>query len=284
MNSKRQSGMALITVLLVMALALLIVSGLLRSHEMMVASIGQQVRFLQQWQLAVTGENYARALLAAEHGDAVASTHLDQPWTHSQRLQLDQGQVLVKIEDRASRFNLRALTRKGQIDRVTLQRWQRLRDALGIKSLGPEELQGMSLLELEQLRSLPGVDRALMQRLQPWVSLLPVSAGLNINTVSSTLLSMLEGIDESVVDQLLRQRPENGYATVQAFNEAANAQQLTIGGHGLAVSSHWFHVTVEVQQNGQTLYLFSDLERGPEKNQVRVIRRSVSRLGSDQAS
>jgi len=283
MNSKRQRGMALITVLLVMALAVLIVSGLLRSHEMVVASIGQQVRFLQQWQLAVTGENHARALLAAEHGLEPSTTHLAQPWAQLQRLQLDQGQVLIKIEDRASRFNLQALAARGQIDRVTLQRWQRLRDALAIQSLEAQDLQGMSLLEVEQLRALPGVDRALMQRLQPWVTLLPVSAGLNINTVSATVLSMLEGVDERDMDQLLRQRPEHGYASVQAFVDQANAQQLAITGHGLAVSSNWFDVTVQVQQDGQTLYLFSALEREPQTNRVRVVRRNISRLGADQA-
>ena len=66
----RQRGIALISVLLVMSLALLITSGLLRSHRLSLQSSGQQLQQLHLRQLGVAGETWALVLLQEAAGSA----------------------------------------------------------------------------------------------------------------------------------------------------------------------------------------------------------------------
>ena len=54
-----QRGIALISVLLVLSLALLITGGLLRSHHLSLQSSGQQLQQIQLRQLALGGETWA---------------------------------------------------------------------------------------------------------------------------------------------------------------------------------------------------------------------------------
>lgn len=57
---RNQRGIALITVLLVMSLALLITAGMLRSHRLALNSSAQQIHQLQLRTLAFAGETWAR--------------------------------------------------------------------------------------------------------------------------------------------------------------------------------------------------------------------------------
>lgn len=66
----QQRGIALISVLLVLSLALLITGGLLRSHHLSLQSSGQQLQQLQLRQLASGGETWALMLLRDALQDA----------------------------------------------------------------------------------------------------------------------------------------------------------------------------------------------------------------------
>lgn len=279
MSAERQSGVALLSVLLVMALTLVIVSGMLRGHQVGVFGVAQQVRQLQLWHLALAGEALARERLYQGEQSALTPTHLGQAWSGVHTLEHQGAKVQVTLEDLAGRFNLTALTRSGQVDALTLQRWQHLREALAIEALPAQQLQGLSVLSLEQLRALPGVDAALLQRLRPWVALLPDEAGLNVNTLSAPLLARLEGVPVAAVQGLFEQRPARGWASVQQFAGEPLVQQLGIASHGLTVASRWFVARIEVREAGQVLYLYSELQRDAGSGRIRVVRRTLTRDG-----
>lgn len=279
MNAERQGGVALLSVLLVMALTLMIVSGMLRGHQVAVTGVAQQARQLQLWHLALAGEALARKRLDQGRLAPSTSTHLGQMWSAPQRLEHEGAEVRVSVEDLGARFNLNALTRDGQVDALTLQRWQHLRESLAIEALPAEQFQGLSLLSLDQLRALPGVDGALLQRLRPWVAVLPEEAGLNINTLSAPLLARLEGVQPAALQPLLQQRPAQGWASVQQFAAEPLVQRLGIASHGLAVNSHWFAARIDVREAGQVLHLYSELRRDAGSGRIKVVRRTLSRLG-----
>ena len=280
MNAERQGGVVLLSVLLVMALTLMLVAGMLRGHQVAVTGVAQQARQLQLWHLALAGEALARQRLAQAPVTATSPiTHLGQAWSVPQRFRHEDAEVRVTLEDLSGRFNLNALTRAGQVDTLTLQRWQQLRESLAIEALPAELFQGRVLLSLEQLRVLPGVDRELLQRLRPWVTLLPDGAGLNVNTLSTSLLARLEGLQVAALQPLFQQRPAHGWASVQQFAAEPLAQRLGIASHGLSVASRWFAAHVEVHDGGQVLHLYSELHRDPQSARIRVVRRTLSRLG-----
>lgn len=97
-----QRGIALISVLLVMTLALLITAGMVREHRLLVRSSAWQLQALQLRQWALSAEQWAQGQLPRQAGPVT----LDQPWAQVQAPWAPaSGQLEVVIEDLAGRAN-----------------------------------------------------------------------------------------------------------------------------------------------------------------------------------
>lgn len=273
MSAVRQRGVALVTVLLVMALMTMLVASTLRSHQGMLGAIGRQIETSRLLQLAHAGERHGMAQLKQQVATLLQITHPGQPWAQTRFLDLEQGQVRLQLEDLSGRFNLAALTARKTLDPVLLERWQRLCRALQIEAPVLDSLAGQRLLDPSQLRTLPGVDAEVMSRLRPWVVALPAQAGLNINTAPAVVLAALEGVEAATAQGLADGRPEEGHASVQRFLAQPQLLGLGIDSHGLRVTSRWYRLEVRAELEGKHLYLYSDLEIDPNTHQVRVVRR-----------
>ncbi|MNO62152.1 General secretion pathway protein K [compost metagenome] len=262
-----QRGVALISVLLVMSLALVIIGGMLRSHRTLLQGIGQQLQQMHLRQLAVAGETWGLGLLKAQQKD---SDLIAQP---SSAFAMEDAQIRVEIEDLAGRFNLNALLIQGQVDQVTLNRWARL---LALLERPPVQLEQVGALrELSQLRLLPGVDAELLRHLAPWVALLPAEAATNVNTAPALVLRTLDGIESSTAEALVRQRSTAGWPSVQAFTQDPLLSGLGLSSHGLGVDSRWYRITVLVTQGQGHLRLATDVERDPKTRHLNVLQRRV---------
>lgn len=262
-----QRGVALISVLLVMSLALLIIGGMLRSHRALLQSTGQQLQQMHLLQLGVAGESWGLMLLKAQQKD---SELIAQP---SSTFAVEDALVRVDIEDLAGRFNLNTLLIQGQIDQVTLNRWARL---LTLLELPPLQLEQVGALrELSQLRLLPGVDAELLRRLAPWVALLPAEAATNINTAPALVLRTIDGVERTTAEALVRQRFVAGWPSVQAFTQDPLLSGLGLSSHGLGVDSRWYRITVQVTQGQGHLRLATDVERDPKTRQLNILQRRV---------
>ncbi|MBA6097804.1 MULTISPECIES: general secretion pathway protein GspK [Pseudomonas] len=273
MKRQRQKGLALITVLLVMALLTLLVAGMLHSHRLLLGGVAQQLDATRLLRLAQAGEQQALASLRGEVGEILQVTHGRQGWGQPRVLTLGEGRVQLQLEDLAGRFNLGALTAGKTPDPLLIERWQRLCHALQVAPPALEALAGQPLLDPTQLRALPGVTAEVMARLQPWVVVLPKEARLNINTAPARLLAALAELSPAVAADLIRQRPEAGYPTVERFLASAQLEGVGVNRRGLAVTSRWFRLEVQAQQAGRRMYLYSDLEIDLNTHQVRVVRR-----------
>ncbi|AXP06635.1 general secretion pathway protein GspK [Pseudomonas fluorescens] len=269
---KRQRGVALISVLLVLSLALLLTAGLLRSHRLLLQSSAQQLQQVQLRQLGLAAEAWAQAVLEDSAITSSGPVDLSQDWARLKpAFEMEDAEVHVDIEDLAGRLNLNALLAQGQTDQVTLGRWTRL---LALLDLPAQALpQVGSVQELSQLRLLPGIDSQTLRRLEPWVVLLPKEAQLNINTAPLLLLMTLDGMEEGPAKALLNQRSRTPYTSVQAFTNDPLLSGLGIGSHGLGVSSRWFRITVSVIRAGSRLRLASDIERDSVSGRWTVVQR-----------
>ncbi|WP_248805725.1 type II secretion system protein GspK [Pseudomonas sp. MWU13-2100] len=274
MNRIGQRGVALISVLLIMTLALVVVGGLLRSHTRALQSSAQHIHQVQLRQWALAAESWARELLLAPELLEAKTIHLAQPWARpSLPFELSGVEVRIGIEDLAGRFNLSRLLLPGKADEISLERWSRLLAALEIPAFDLAPLRGTEVTDSSQLRLLPGVDLDLLQRLQPFIALLPPEATLNVNTTTATLLATLEGMTASSARELVARRPLEGYADAHEFTRAPGLDGLGIASHGLGVDSRWFRVTVEVGAGAARLRLVSDLERPRDSRRLRVLQR-----------
>lgn len=256
----RQRGVALISVLLVLSLALLLVGGLLRSHRLLLHSSAQQLQQVQLRQLGLAGEDWARVVLENSGITPSGPVDLSQDWARlGPVLEVDGAELHIDIEDLSGRLNLNALLALGQIDQVTLGRWARL---LALLDLPPLSLPQVGpVQELSQLRLLPGIDGQTLRRLEPWVVLLPKDARLNINTAPQRVLMTLDGMEAGVAQALVNQRRNAPYASAQAFTNDPLLSGMGLNSHGLGVGSRWFRIAVSVTHAGSRLRLASDVER-----------------------
>ncbi|TWC60764.1 type II secretion system protein K (GspK) [Pseudomonas sp. SJZ080] len=270
----RQRGIALISVLLVMSLALLITSGMLRSHRLSLQSSGKSMHHIHLRQLASAGETWALLQLQDAANASPKNVDLTQDWARTTPdFDIEGAQLRVDIEDLAGRFNLNSLLIQGQIDQVTLDRWGRLLELLDLAPLPLSQVG--ALQELNQLRLLPGVDGPLLRQLEPWVAVLPADAALNINTAPALVLRALDGVEATTAEALVRQRSATAWASVQAFTQDPLLAGAGLSSHGLGTGSRWFRITVQVIQGQSRLLLATDVERDPDTHHFKILQRRL---------
>ena len=271
---KAQQGIALLTVLLVMSLALLITAGMLRSHRLALHSSAQQLHQLQLRQLSIAGETWGRQRLRGVLVDPKAVVAAGQGWaTGTPALDSENARIEVHIEDLAGRFDMTALLGKAPVDEVIAQRWLRLQTLLEVTPVPASTLQGLSLSDISQLRQVPGVDARWLTRMQPWLALLGSGGLLNINTASATLLATLEGVTSDMARRLVAERPLQGYASVQDFTFLPALIGLGVQSQGLGIGSRWFRITTEVRLGQSRLRLESDVARNLETGKWHLLQR-----------
>lgn len=269
-----QRGVALISVLLVMSLALLITGSVLRSHRLSLQSSGHALQQIHLRQLAVAGEAWALLRLQNAAKDAPKTVDLTQDWARATpNFDVEDAHVRVAIEDLAGRFNLNAVLVQGQVDQVTRNRWARLLAGLDLASLPLTQVG--ALRELSQLRMLPGVDGQWLRQLEPWVALLPADAALNINTAPAQVLMALDGMDAATAEALVRQRSTTAWPSVQAFTQDPLLSGIGLSSHGLGTASRWFRITVQINHGQGRLRLATDVERDPKTHLFKVLQRRL---------
>ena len=271
---KAQQGIALLTVLLVMSLALLITAGMLRSHRLALHSSAQQIHQLQLRQLSIAGETWGRQRLRDVLVDPKAVVAAGQGWaTGTPALDSENARIEVQIEDLAGRFDMTALLGKAPVDEVIAQRWLRLQTLLEVSPVPASTLQGLSLSDISQLRQVPGIEARWLTRMQPWLALLGSGGLLNINTASATLLATLEGVTPDMARRLVAERPLQGYASVQDFTFVPALIGLGVQSQGLGIGSRWFRITTEVRLGQSRLRLESDIARNLETGKWHLLQR-----------
>lgn len=268
----RQRGVALISVLLVLSLALLLTGGMLRSHRLLLQSSAQQLQQVQLRQLGLAGEAWAQRVLEDSAIAPSGPVDLSQDWARLEpAFEVEDAEMHIEIQDLSGRLNLNALTAQGQIDQVTLGRWTRLLALLDLPALSLPQVGPVQ--ELSQLRLLPGIDGQTLRRLEPWVAVLPKEARLNINTAPQLLLMTLDGMADGPAKALVNKRRNTPYASVQAFTGDPLVSGLGLSSHGLGVSSRWLRITVSVTHAGSRLRLASDMELDPLTGRWTVLQR-----------
>ncbi|TWC24186.1 general secretion pathway protein K [Pseudomonas sp. SJZ085] len=276
-----QRGVALISMLLVLSLALLLVGGMLRSHRLLLSSSAQQLQQVQLRQLGLAAEAWAHAVLEDSVNTQAGHIGLSQDWARlAPVLTLDDAGIEVDIEDLSGRLNLSPLLARGQVDQVTLGRWARLLSLLDLPELLLPQVGAVQ--ELSQLRLLPGIDGQTLQRLEPWVAVLPMDAQLNINTAPQRVLMTLDGMDAGAANAVIARRADTPYTSVQAFTSDPLLSGLGLSSHGLGVSSRWFRITVSVTHADRHLRLASDIERDPVTGQWNIRQRRFLPINSSE--
>jgi len=310
MTRRAQRGVALITVLLVVAIVTVVCAGLIARQQLAIRATANQVQARQAWHYALGGEALAQAILSRDlkvaGGDPQKPVdHLLEAWAKPLPVfPIEQGEIAVRIEDLAGRFNLNSLVQNQQRNDKAVAQFKRLLENLQIEQpyaerladwldddqepsgeSGAEDSQyllqqpayrpaNQALEDVSELRLLLGMSEADYLRLAPHVSALPGAAALNVNTASAMVLSCLAaGLTPDAAQALVAARGREGYRDLGSFTSQP-ALGGSVSAEGLALGSQYFRVISEVRLADRRQVLLSTLQRDT-KGRVRVLQRDL---------
>ena len=282
MNPSKQTGVAIIMVLLIVALATSLASYMAQQQNLWLRQVESQFDRAQARRIGIAGIDWARAILA-DDARTNSSDHEQEMWAlRLPAMPVENGEVIGMVEDRQGLFNLNNLVRNGTTSAADVAQFQRLLALLGLPAdlaitlsdwmdtdlevqagggedeyylalTPPYRAANRPLSELGEVVRIKGFNGNIMERLQPFVSVLPVAGPVNVNFAPPEVLAaIIPGLSLSDARSLVEQRRGKPFNTKKDFmdlplittltknmkqNEASDLDQ------NIAISSQFFWVT-----------------------------------------
>ncbi len=124
----------------------------------------------------------------------------------------------------------------------------------------PYRTAGVLMSDPSELRAVDGVTPEIYAMLRPWVCTLPIAetSSININTLTpeqAPLVAMLfaDTLSVEAARGMILRRPPQGYGSTSAFLNAAGNGATPEGGAGLAITSKWFALGIDVTNGASRL-------------------------------
>lgn len=306
---RRQHGVALLTAVLVVALATLLVAVMLETGEDARARTRNALRAEQAHAYVIGLEAWAAELLRR---DAEEGPGFDSPasaWAQDlPPLPVPGGRISGRLRDQNGCFDVNALVVNDQHDEQARVRFERLLRALDLdpaiaaqvvdwidsdttpESGGAEDLQYLlqspayraanrPLVHVSELRLLRAMNEDTYRRLSPHVCALPApGAAINVNTATPQLLMSLH---DSISEPLARQLHQDGrarFSSAEAFMQALRSAGVDLAEGqtlpGIGVRSTHFIARADIFIDDLPMTWFSLIAR--EEQQTTVYWRTQS--------
>jgi general secretion pathway protein K len=271
MNTQR--GVALITVLLIVAMATTVAAFMAQQQGFWQREFENGRDRAQARRIAQAGVDWARAVLA----DDAANNQYDHPremWAMKlPPIPIEEGEVQGLITDQQGLFNLNNLVQNGMASPADVARLQRLLSTLGLPpelanaltdwmdadnvpmATGgaedgyyanlpkPYRAANRPLAELAELLWVQGFDVQSIRRLSGYVTVLPERTQVNLNFASAEVLSaVIPGLPLQDARQMVMARKDHPFTTVAEFLQKLPAGVGQDASAELSVSSKYFLV------------------------------------------
>jgi general secretion pathway protein K len=297
----RQRGIALITALLVVAVAVIAAAAMLVTHNVAVHR-SSNLRFVEQaWWYGAGVENWVAEILMQDKqsGDEDVD-HLGEPWATSvENLPIEGGAIRGQVFDQQRCFNLNNLV--GDLAEPAGEQLQRLLGLLEnsdpynapalVQSIRdwidedanpqipggaedsiytgfdpPYRAPNRLMESVTELLLVNGMTPELYQALSPYVCVLPESGTrINVNTAPGLVLaSLAHGVSAEDGEKLAEKRGTGYYKTTQEFRAETTYSGKTVDERLISVNSSYFLLTGEIQVGNGRVNLYSLLQRGPD--------------------
>jgi general secretion pathway protein K len=300
-NWRSNRGVALITAMLITALATLVAANLAWDNALDVRRTMVQLNRDQAVQVALGAEDLVISVLHQDL-DEGQTDHLGEFWAGDLPVfPIEGGEVFGTIEDLQGRFNINnLLDPDGNIDQESLEQFRRLLNVLGLDPrfagiaadwldgnedaefpdgaedpiytafVPPYRSANQPLTSASELAALDGMDKQTLDTLLPHVVALPGRTNINVNTATAAVLQSLgENISASDVEGLVKERENGGFTDVQAaFASLVTPDVL----NKLDDSTDYFQFRVVVRIDTVRITLYSLLLRGPQGDVTPIMR------------
>jgi general secretion pathway protein K len=297
----RDSGVALITAMLITALATMVAANLAWDNALDVRRTTVLLNRDQAIQVALGGESWIISILHQDLEDS-ETDHLGEIWAGElPGLPIDGGEVFGAIEDLQGRFNVNNLVdQNGEVDEESVEHFRRLLLALGLDPrfaglatdwldndidagfpdgaedsiytgmIPPYRTPNQTLSSVSELAALEGMDKLTFNTLEPHIAALPGRTNINANTATP---AVLQSLDESItvgdVEGLLAERESGGFTDLQNSFSSLVAPDVI---NKLDESTQYFHLKVVVRIDTVRITLNSVLQRGPRGDVTPILR------------
>ena len=287
-----QTGIALITALLVVSLTTTAAAALLSQQQIDFARTENLLNSEQAYQYGLGVEIWAAGLLAADRKTS-DTDHLHEPWASKlEPVTIDGGEVSGYTVDMQGRLNLNNIAQAGENGVIAKERFERLLGVIGaplaiadaladwldadsemrnpngaedeayLGEQPPYRAANGMLVSVTELRLVKGVTNELYQAVAPYVKALPVAASVNVNTAPiPVLMSIIPGLSEGEAKSLVGARGKTGFASVEEFLAEVSFLGRTGNALGLAVTSDYFQTRADVSLPRAHVHLTSLLQR-----------------------
>jgi general secretion pathway protein K len=286
--SRRQSGVALITALLITAIATVAAVAMASRQNLEVRRTTNVMEFDQAYLFALGVESWAKQALVRDLQNSTTD-HLKEAWaTILPPIEVEGATVAGRIEDLQGRFNINNLVdNTGKANEDEIARFRRLLQALEIdpkladavvdwidpdsEPRFPDGAEDQVYLDMNppyrpanapmthpsELLLVHGFTPEIYNVLAPHVWTLPVKTTINVNTATApVLMSLIEGLKDSEAEQLIADRGDKGYQTVEEFLAHPVLKDKHVTVPNISVATSWFliHGTVHYGRNQVNLH------------------------------
>ena len=211
MSSRTQRGTAVVMAMLIVAAAATLVSGAMWQQSALIRETENELEYAQARWLVRGAIDWAGVILR-EDARSSAVDHAGEPWAvplADTRLNENDGRppayLAGGIEDEQAKFNLRNLINtQREVEPRELKALQRLLGSLGLNESIAERIAervqaavraalaqqpALGLVALDDLLAVQGMEPASLERLRPYLTLLPEPTPVNANTASAEVLA-----------------------------------------------------------------------------------------------
>lgn len=298
-----QRGIALVTALLVVAIATVLAVEIAARERLDIRRSQNMIARDQAYDLALAGESWALDLLRTDMEENDIDGFQDN-WAQPILLPpFEEATLGMWIEDLQGRFNLNNLANvpvdpQQAVNDINYRRFRTLLENLQqqhdlelnpaelidslldwidqdlqTRPLGAEDSYYMSLdnprraanqllISPTELQLVKGFTPELVRLLLPYVTALPESTSINVNTAPVEVLRMLDPtLSDEALERLEQVRQEEAWETIDQFLQAAELQ-ADVEKSGLGLASHYFAYHGEVSLGPARVRLHSLISRG----------------------
>lgn len=297
-------GVAIITALLLTALAITIVASLFWQQQIQIRAVeNQRLQMQKQWILR--GAVDWATLILREDGKYSAIDDLTEPWavpladtSLDQYVQKEEDHALAQeailsgaIQDAQSRLNLTGLATAGKINEQQVLIFERLLSGLSIDttlarlaanqiaSTQPNEsgatsrVRYLGFQQVQDLFTVAGFTPAIVKRLEEYVIFLPRVTAINANTAPQVVLSAaLAPLSLADTQALIAKRTQSSFHNLNELIAQLSGSQTTINPQAITLSTNYFLVDGRISLRQNALQIQALVERSGLNTEVIWIR------------
>ena len=282
-SSRAQTGMALITAILIAALVASLAFALSARERLWLTLINNRNDLVATQSFTLSAIDLARLTLRDDMRNNQVD-HIMEPWTIPvPPINVEEGKVAGRLIELQGRFNLYNLYRNGQVSQSALLSLQRLLSTRNLptdwaekmarammtqatlwqqsQAKNPQSRKTTSRMQLvtnlSELADLSGIDREKLLELEPLITILPGESAINVNFASpEVLMAVTQGLSLKDAENIVNRRASSYFKSVQEF--------ISIIPTGARTSVNPTNYTVQSQ------YFFSESEAWYGRAHLRI--------------